>query len=62
MADACLAYGARSCRAALAAVERIGRAAELGPGSAGARVIYGHTDSMCGVLRRRGGCLQCFDR
>lgn len=46
LADSCLAYGALSCRTAVSIIERVGRQAELGQDSLGARVIYGHTDSM----------------
>ncbi|KFM28990.1 DNA polymerase delta catalytic subunit [Auxenochlorella protothecoides] len=47
LADSCLAYGAQACRRALDALESASRSGELGPIGRGARVIYGHTDSLC---------------
>ncbi|KAL6767178.1 hypothetical protein ACKKBG_A38930 [Auxenochlorella protothecoides x Auxenochlorella symbiontica] len=50
LADSCLAYGAQACRRALDALESASRSGELGPIGCGARVIYGHTDSLFAVF------------
>lgn len=49
-ADSCLAIGAQSCRRAKEIVEAAGRDGRLGPHGAGARVLYGHTDSIFVML------------
>lgn len=46
LADSCLAYGAQSCRRAKEVLEAAAASGELGPPGRGARVIYGHTDSL----------------
>lgn len=54
LADSCLAYGAQACRTAISAVERARHEGSLDPLGRGARVVYGHTDSLC-VHGLRGG-------
>ena len=46
LADSCLAYGAQSCRRAKEVLEAAAVSGELGAPGRGARVIYGHTDSL----------------
>jgi len=46
LADSCLAYGAQSCRKAKEVLESAAASGQLGPAGSGAKVIYGHTDSL----------------
>jgi hypothetical protein len=46
LADSCLALGADSCRSALALLHSAAADGRLGEHGSGARVIYGHTDSL----------------
>ncbi|KAK9810365.1 hypothetical protein WJX72_009511 [[Myrmecia] bisecta] len=46
LADSCLAMGAQSCRKAREVLEASAAAGALGPHAAGAKVIYGQTDSL----------------
>ena len=50
LADSCLAYGAASCRRAKEVLEAAAAEGRLAPHGAGARVIYGHTDSLFVLL------------
>lgn len=52
LANSCLAYGAQSCRRAREVLEEAAKAGRLGPAGDGAKVIYGHTDSLFVVLPR----------
>ncbi|KAL4424029.1 hypothetical protein ABPG75_001330 [Micractinium tetrahymenae] len=53
-ADSCLAIGRESTSRAKDLVEQVGREGRLGPHGAGARVLYGHTDSIFVVFPRAG--------
>jgi DNA polymerase delta subunit 1 len=46
LADSCLAYGAQSCRRAKEVLESAATSGQLRPAGRGAKVIYGHTDSL----------------
>eukprot|EP00887_Chlorella_sp_A99_P005178 scaffold1.g5178.t1 len=46
LADSCLALGAAACRQARQVLEQAAAQGRLGPHGAGARVVYGHTDSL----------------
>ncbi|KAL4859641.1 DNA polymerase delta catalytic subunit [Chlorella vulgaris] len=46
LADSCLAFGAQGCRRAKQVVEEAAASGKLAPYGGGARVVYGHTDSL----------------
>lgn len=50
LANACLAYGAQSCKKAKHVLEDLATKGELGTCGEKARVIYGHTDSLFALL------------